>query len=548
MRTAQAAGIGLSPWRANYLGRRMKTRTDVAGLAGSPVDVGAAPSAGQPHSVARTSWFTRPLAGWKCTIGWLVSFGVFIGIIAAAGGPAIGDAWESIYATWAVAHGQFACMYPPHPNTISAFAGPGYPLVSGALDALTQIGSGAPFPSVTALGHGCVHAIPAMVHWSEKGGAIVPTLRTSYLSFLFLLAGLVWLLRSIGRGRSGWEPTTIVIVACLPPVWLSVEMFFHPQDIVAMGFALAATACALRSQWIAAGVLIAVATFTQPFVLLVAIPLFVVAPGRDRWRYSTAAVVTGVVVAGPVLALTSGNAAHYVFYGSGNSAGIGGTLIWEWGMHGLSLLFVSRILPLLLSFLLAAYVVRRVGSAAREPAVLIPLLAVSISLRLVFEQNIFGYYFLALSVMLLLIDVHRGRIRETFIAWIAMVTLIYTEPSIFVWRQFWDQDARRFLPVIVMIVAVLFILRALYYHRVGWNVVVWVTAIVTALTIWPVSSDPIAHDEPVTWLWQFILVGIGLAMAAGPLWDRLKESRVPESPEAELPPIDVPDRAEVLSG
>ena len=50
----------------------------------------------------------------------------------------------------------------------------------------------------------------------------------------------------------------------------------------------------------------------------------------------------------------------------------------------------------------------------------------------------------------------------------------------------------------------------------------WVAAIVTALIFWPVSSDPIAHDVPVTWLWQAILVGIGVALAAGPLWSSLQ--------------------------
>ncbi len=49
-----------------------------------------------------------------------------------------------------------------------------------------------------------------------------------------------------------------------------------------MGFALAAMACALRSHWIGAGILIALAILTQQFTLLVAIPLFVVAPTARR--------------------------------------------------------------------------------------------------------------------------------------------------------------------------------------------------------------------------------------------------------------------------
>ncbi len=41
--------------------------------------------------------------------------------------------------------------------------------------------------------------------------------------------------------------------------------------------------------------------------------------------------------------------------------------------------------------------------------------------------------------MLIVIDVLRGRIRETLVAWLIMVTLVYTEDFIFVWRQFWGR-------------------------------------------------------------------------------------------------------------
>ncbi len=481
------------------------------------------------------SWFTRPLAGWQCVVGWCVSIGVFIGVVALAGGTAIGDAWESIYATWAVAHGQLSCMYPPHPATIFTYASPGYPLLAGGIGAIAQVGHGVPFPSGAALGHDCDHAILAMVHWSQAGGAIVPTLRTGYLTWLFLMGGLIWLLRAAGRGRSGWEPTTLVIVACLPPVWLSVEQYFHPQDIVAMGFALAALGCALRNHWVGVGILIAMAVLTNEYALLVAVPLLVIAPARSRIPYVAAAVVTAVVVDGPILALTSGAAAHYVLYGSGNAVGTGGTVVWEWHLPGVPLLLVSRILPLVLSFLLACYVLRRIGPAAREPAVLIALVAVSLSFRLVFEQNIFSYYYLALSVMLVVLDVVRGRIRETLVAWLLMVSLVYTEPYIFIWRHSWDEDARHWLPVVVMAVGLLMIVRAVLRHRLGWNVFMWAAAVVTSLFNWPVSSDPLSHVEPVTWLWQVILVGIGVALAASPLWTLLRAHSTPPPTEQVKP-------------
>ena len=87
-----------------------------------------------------------------------------------------------------------------------------------------------------------------MVRWSQRIGALEPTLRTGYVAWLFLLVGVIMLLRAAGRGRTGWEPTAVVLVACLPPVWFCVEMYAHPQDVVAMAFAFAAMACALRNR------------------------------------------------------------------------------------------------------------------------------------------------------------------------------------------------------------------------------------------------------------------------------------------------------------
>jgi hypothetical protein len=465
----------------------------------------------------RSSWFTRPLAAWACVLGWCVATGAFVACVAVPGGPAVGDAFELIYPTWAFSHGQLVCMYPPHPLSISTFAAPVYPIIAGSIGFVANVGGSVPFPSGTALGHSCAKAVTAMVGWSQRGNAVWPTIRTGYVVWLFLMVGVILLLRATGRGRSGWEPTTLLIVACLPPVWFCVEMYAHPQDVVAMGFALAAMACALRSHWIGAGILIAVAILTQQFTLLVAIPLFVVAPTARRIPFVLSAVAAAAVISVPLIAVTSGAATRPIFAGSGASGGVGGTVMWEFHVRGgASLLLASRLPPLVLSLALAWYVVRRLGPAALQPAVLISLVAVSLSFRLVFEDNIFSYYYMALAVTLVILDVVRGRIRQTLVAWVAMITLVYTEPTIIVWRQSWDQDARRWIPVIIMVVGLLLIVRDVLRHSLGWNTAMWAAAVLTALIMWPVSSDPV-HFQVVTWLWQVVLVGIGVVLAAGPL-------------------------------
>jgi hypothetical protein len=485
------------------------------------------------------SWFTRPLSGWWCLVGWLVATGVFMAWVAIPGGPAVGDAFEIIYPIWATSHGQFACMYPPHPVTIPSFASPVFPLIAGAVGFVTQIGHATPFPTGSALGHNCANAVNAMVGWSIKTGAVFPTLWSGCVSWLFLMGGLITLLRASGRGRTGWEPTALVIVASLPPVWMCIEMYAHPQDLVAMGFCLAATGCALRSRWMGAGVLIALAVLAQPFGILVAIPLFVVAPAPRKLPFAIGAVAAAAIVNLPLLALTSGSAAHSLFLGSGSAVHGGSTVLWEVHLRPAVLVQVSRIAPLVACLVVAWLVQRRLGSAVLQPRALTTLIAVSLSLRLVFEDNLFSYYFMALAVILVVVDVVHGRIRQTVVAWLAMVSLIYSEPWVIVWRHSWDQDARNWIPVIVMVVGLLLIIRDVLRHRVGWNVFMWAAVVITTLVVWPISSNPF-YRVPSQWVWQLVLVPIGVVLAAGPLWSIVRR-------QTEQLQLGAPQSAEVVS-
>ena len=473
------------------------------------------------------SWFTRPLAGWWTLAGWFVATGVFVAWVAIPGGPAVGDAYEIIYPIWATSHGQFACMYPPHPSAILSFASPVLPLIAGAVVFVARIGHTVPFPTGAALGNNCGNTVNAMVGWSIKTNAVFPTLWSGCVSWLVLMAGLIALLRASGRGRTGWEPTALVIVASLPPVWMCIEMYAHPQDLVAMGFCLAATGCALRCRWIAAGVLIALGVLAQPFAFLVAIPLFVVAPAARKLPFVIGAVVTAVIIDLPLFVVTSGSAAHTIFLGSGNSVQSGGSVLWEIHLPHTVLTQISRIAPLVACLVVAWLVQRRLGSAVLAPLALTSLVAVSLSLRLVFEDNFYSYYFMALAVMLIVVDVIQGRIRQTVVAWLAMASLIYTEPTLIVWRHSWDQSARHWIPAIVMIVALLLIVRDVLRHRIGWNVFMWTAVVITTLVVWPLSNDPF-HRYPSPWVWQLILVPAGVVLAAGPLVKLLRGDTTPE--------------------
>jgi hypothetical protein len=310
-----------------------------------------------------------------------------------------------------------------------------------------------------------------MVQWSERAGVMSPTVELGYLSWFVLLAGLVALLRASGRGRCGWEPATLVLAACVPPVFMSVQRFFHPEDLLAMGLILGALACVRQGWWVWAGILIGLAVTSQQFALLVAAPLLVVAPKHRRLRFAGAAVVAAAVVLLPLIAATSGRVVRAVT-GPGYQATTEKTVLSALHLHG-SLLFIpSRLLPLVLAMALAWWAIGRMGPRVLDPVPLASLMALTLGFRLVFEVNLYGYYFMAVAVLLLVADVSGGRFRMELVAWLALVTLAF-DPL-------------------------------------------------------PWGSDPLSHAIPL-WLWQIVLVSGALVLASGPLRATLHDQPRAES-------------------
>ena len=131
-----------------------------------------------------------------------------------------------------------------------------------------------------------------------------------------------------------------------------------------------------------------------------------------------------MALAGLLVVSNSPSALGAALLGSGNSGG-SGTVLSGLHLHGGLLVFVSRLVPLELSLVLAWWVLQRLGPRVLEPVPLLTLIALSLSLRLVFEHALYGYYFMAFAVLLLLVDVAAGRIRGSVVAWLAGVSVVY---------------------------------------------------------------------------------------------------------------------------
>ncbi len=377
------------------------------------------------------AWMDAPLPGWACVLGWFAATAVFLLLVRELGGFGQADTYESVFTTWAIANGHAACAFPRGFNVTA----PLYPLVSAGVVAFVHVGRGTPFPDVTR--GNCDQAFVAINSWSLQSGAIGRTLQAGVVGWLALLGGSAAVLRACGRGRTRWEPATVILLAVLPPVWICVQSTFHPEDLLALGLALGAVACAVRgsqlpagppagpSAWVWAGILVGLAVLAQQFAALVAVPLFFVAPPTRRTWYVVAASATVAAVATPLLAVTSGSAFHAIFLGTGVSHGIGGALVSLLHLHAAGLVLVSRVLPLVVAGGVAWWMARRLGSAIRTPIVVLSLVAFSLGLRLIFEQQVFGYYFMALTVVLVLLDVARRRLRSSLVAWLCAVPAVY---------------------------------------------------------------------------------------------------------------------------
>ncbi len=368
------------------------------------------------------SWMDEPLSGWWCALGWVLASVVFLGIVRLLKGPSTGDALESVFSTWAMAHGHFSCAYVPGNTDGFPFKAPFYPLLSGTLAAITRIGSSVPFPSQAHLGPHCSTAVSSMSAWYAHAHALTPTVNLGLVTWFALLAGLVAFLRASGRGRCRWEPVLLLLAACAPPVFMTVQRFAHPEDMLAMGLALGGLACVLRRRWVWAGILLGFAVMTQQFALLVLVPVVIATPSNQRVRIFVASVCTSAVLVLPLSIETSGRVIK-ALVSPGYQSYTLRTVVSTMGLHGLPLFTLSRLMPIVLSAALAAWALHRLGPAVLDPLFLTSLVGTSLGFRLVLEVNLYGYYFMAAAVMLILLEVIRGRITVYLVGWILLIAL-----------------------------------------------------------------------------------------------------------------------------
>jgi hypothetical protein len=489
----------------------------------------------------------RPLSPLWWGMSWLASAGLFVVVVRFLGGPPSGDSAESVYSTWSTAHLNLACSYPPASHTYFppnaqpfASVAPLYPLLTSIASAIFRIGHSVAFPTSAAMGTNCSNAYEAIYKWSLASNALNPTLKLGYLGWFVLMAGVIALLRSTNRGRSGWEVVTLLLLAITPPAYMALTSYFHPEDLLAMGLILLAVSSAIRGHWNWAGVFMGLSFASQQFALLALIPLLVVVPRDRRVKFLATTVLTVAIIDGPFVVATSGRALKTALVGSNRLAllgtahfhAAGGTVLFSTGLRGSGVFLIARVLPVACALALSLWAARRLGPDIRRAETLLSLLATALCLRLVFDENLFGYYFMALAVSPLCVDAVSGRLRGTVITWIGLVTLGFNPIPWFVYLKWESRGFNLFmaLPILFEVLALGAFVVALRHRRYHWYLLV--ASIVVALTCFPPlwGRHWTIHFGPF-WMWQIILVPTGLYLASESLRAAVRSRRMLQSSE-----------------
>ncbi len=160
--------------------------------------------------------------------------------------------------------------------------------------------------------------------------------------------------------------------------------------------------------------------------------------GQDSWGRPSVSIAA---IVGPLSAFASTRAISVALVGSGDSSGAN-TLLGVLHPQGGLVLVLSRFVPIALAMVTARWALKRIGSGVLEPVPLIALVATSLSYRLIVEVNLWGYYFMAVAVLLVVLDIVQGRIRVLLLVWLALVAIAFYPTSDFgpaspLWLPLW---------------------------------------------------------------------------------------------------------------
>lgn len=366
---------------------------------------------------------------------------VFVAIVFLRGGPnpAETDAHAVTLPTTAISHGDLRAAerqtLVPNP--------PGYPLLMAPLVLALRpwIGSprwcdDKPVPKIlrttapayflSILGpctarHGADHGRPYPI-WYRSQAVL------ALLGWVVLAVGAGMLLRVAGGGGVA-EVVLVLALAVFPSASDAIAQTFHPQDLMSVGLSCAGMAQALRRRWVAVGVLFGVAFLCKQFALLPLLAVLAAAPGwraRARVVVPVGAVVAAGVVPFYIVAPVDTMRALTAVFVAGVRLEKTPTVVGLLTIAENTKLTVARDAPIALAVVLVVWARWRGRDSLLAPGPLVGLALACLASRLVFEISLLNYYFLAVGVALVLLDVICRRLPVWSVGWIVATRFVLT--------------------------------------------------------------------------------------------------------------------------
>ena len=377
---------------------------------------------------------SRPVAAPLRLVVFVGACAVFVVIIFVRGGPnpAETDAHSVTLPTTSISHGDLRAAegetLVPNP--------PGYPLLMAPLVLALRPWIGSPYwcddkpvPAILYTpGSEYFRSVlgPCTARRGSDRGKPYPIWYRSQallavLGWVVLAAGAVMLLRGTGAGGALDEVLLLVGLAVLPTAADAIAQTFHPQDMMSVGLSCAAISQALRRRWVVVGLLFGAAFLCKQFALLPLLAVLGAAPGaRERARIVVGAgglVALGVVPFYAVAPVATERAMTAV-YVAGVDYVTTPTIVGILHILEKTKLEIARDAPIVMTAALVVWARRRAGTALLAPVPLLGLCVACLATRLVSEISLLNYYFLAVGVMLLLLDFTRRRLPVVSVTWI----------------------------------------------------------------------------------------------------------------------------------
>jgi len=380
-------------------------------------------SGGAPTGTGERRPEDRRLARWTVVALCLAGLGVFVLVVAGRGGPSVADAYGVTRPTTAIADGDLHAAARastlPQPDGYALLASP---WVAGLA---SWVGTGewcdAGVAPVTRLLLPWCHPDEVASHRWYRSQALL-----GVLAWLVLAFGALRLLRVAGGGGIG-EVVLVPVLAVMPGATDGIVETFHPQDVVCVGLCCAALAEALRSRWAASGLLLGTAFLCKQFAVLALVAVVAAAPSwkcRGRVVVPTLAVAAAGIVPFAIVAPHATWSALSAVQAGGAVKLTTGTFVGQAPVAESTKLLLARDGPIVAALAMAVWVRRRAGPGALDPVALLGLATACLAARLVFEVAFASYYLLAVSALLVLLDLSLRRVPWRSLGWIALTGIL----------------------------------------------------------------------------------------------------------------------------